>query len=123
MMGPGMQRQLGLMAAVMAAQGTLDPGGKVPEEFIGQAIKEVVMHEVGHTLGLRHNFKASTYLALKDVNNPEITRKKGMIGVGDGLRAGQFRPQGEKARRLFLRHDRPVRLLGHRIRLQADQRQ
>ena len=58
MMGPGMQRQIGLMAAVMAAQGTLDPGGKVPEEFIGQAIKEVVMHEVGHTLGLRHNFKS-----------------------------------------------------------------
>ena len=27
-----------------------------------QGMKEVTMHEVGHTLGLRHNFKASTYL-------------------------------------------------------------
>ncbi len=34
----------------------------MPEELIGQAIKEIVMHEVGHTLGLRHNFKASTML-------------------------------------------------------------
>ncbi len=25
-----------------------------------QGLKEVTMHEVGHTLGLRHNFKAST---------------------------------------------------------------
>ncbi|HCS52958.1 MAG TPA: hypothetical protein DIW81_15415, partial [Planctomycetaceae bacterium] len=79
MMGPGIQRQLGLMSSVMAING-LAPGGKVPEEFIGQAIKEVVMHEIGHTLGLRHNFKASTMLSLEEINNPEITRKKGMIG-------------------------------------------
>ncbi len=51
-MGPGMQRQLELLQAVLAAKGELDPGGKVPQKFIAQAIKEVVMHEVGHTLGL-----------------------------------------------------------------------
>ncbi|MCA9296410.1 MAG: zinc-dependent metalloprotease, partial [Phycisphaerales bacterium] len=27
----------------------------VPEEFIGPLLKSIVMHEVGHTLGLRHN--------------------------------------------------------------------
>ena len=31
----------------------------VPEEFIGPLLKEVIMHEVGHTLGLRHNFVCS----------------------------------------------------------------
>ncbi|MBI3838426.1 MAG: zinc-dependent metalloprotease, partial [Planctomycetia bacterium] len=96
MMGPGMQRQLGLMAAVMAAKGTIDPGGKVPEEFIGQAIKEVVMHEVGHTLGLRHNFKSSTFISLKDANNPEITRKKGMTGSVMDYAPANFAPKGEK---------------------------
>ncbi len=39
----------------------------LPEEFIGQVIKEVVMHEVGHTLGLRHNFKASTWRSVDDI--------------------------------------------------------
>ena len=53
---------------------------KLPEELIGQAIKEVVMHEVGHSLGLRHNFKASAMLSLDEINDPEITRKKGMAG-------------------------------------------
>ncbi|HVU86787.1 MAG TPA: zinc-dependent metalloprotease [Pirellulales bacterium] len=96
MMGEGMQRQIGLMAAMMAAQGTIDPGGKVPEEFLGQAIKEVVMHEVGHTLGLRHNFKSSTFISLKDANNPEITRKKGMTGSVMDYAPANFAPKGEK---------------------------
>lgn len=53
---------------------------KLPEELLGQAIKEVVMHEVGHSLGLRHNFKASTMLSLAEINDTEITRKKGIAG-------------------------------------------
>jgi hypothetical protein len=53
---------------------------KLPEELIGQAIKEVVMHEVGHSLGLRHNFKASAMLSLDEVNNTEVTHAKGMVG-------------------------------------------
>lgn len=72
----------------------------LPEELLGQAIKEVVMHEVGHSLGLRHNFKASTMLSLEEVNNPEITREKGMVGsvmdyaplniVGKGKEQGDY---------------------------------
>jgi hypothetical protein len=53
---------------------------ELPEEFIGQTIKEIVMHEVGHSLGLRHNFKASTMLDLKDINDTSITREKGISG-------------------------------------------
>ena len=34
-------------------------GGAAPREYIGQALKALVMHEVGHTLGLRHNFRSS----------------------------------------------------------------
>ena len=49
-----------------------DPAA-VTEEFLGQVLKEVVMHEVGHTLGLRHNFKASSWLSLEEINNPENT--------------------------------------------------
>jgi hypothetical protein len=76
-MGPGMQQQLHFLSVVLAAQGELTPGGRVPERLIAQAVKEIVMHEVGHTLGLRHNFKASAAMSLKEVNNPEITAKRG----------------------------------------------
>lgn len=96
MLGPGIQRQLGLLATVLLSQGAALPGGKVPTEFIGQAIKEVVMHEVGHTLGLRHNFKASSFLTLADLNDPALSREKGMSGsVMDYLPANLV-PKGQK---------------------------
>ena len=40
---------------------------KLPERYLGLVLKEVVAHEVGHTLGLRHNFKASSWLSLDEV--------------------------------------------------------
>ena len=43
-----------------------------PDAFIGQVLKEVVMHEVGHTLGLRHNFKASSWLSLEQINEKKM---------------------------------------------------
>ena len=76
----GMRPELGLAAIALADAGKTDAAGKVPEEFLGQAIKEVVMHEVGHSLGLRHNFKASTMLTAEQLNDTAITRAKGNTG-------------------------------------------
>jgi hypothetical protein len=48
-------------------------------DAVAQAyVKDVIMHEVGHTLGLRHNFRGSTVYSLKDVQNPEFTKKNGI---------------------------------------------
>ena len=41
------------------------------EEMILQGLKGTVMHEVGHTLGLRHNFKGSTWLELSELNKKQ----------------------------------------------------
>jgi hypothetical protein len=45
--------------------GTALPRTPAPDELIGQGIRWVVMHEVGHTLGLDHNFRGSA-AALED---------------------------------------------------------
>lgn len=66
----GMQRQMGFAAAAFGARGELEKRGELPEEFLMQALKEVVMHEVGHTLGLRHNFKASAWKTLAEIEDP-----------------------------------------------------
>jgi len=59
----GMAQQMQFAGVALEAQGL----ARDDDEFIGQIIKEVVMHEVGHCLGLRHNFKASTWLPMKEV--------------------------------------------------------
>lgn len=60
----GLQHQLSFANFAAAAAG---PGKQLPEKLLGETIREIVTHEVGHTLGLRHNFKASTWLTLEEM--------------------------------------------------------
>src|SRR5262249_48500225 len=53
---------------------------KLLDELITQAVKHITMHEVGHTLGLRHNFKGSTMLPANQLHDTKITREKGWVG-------------------------------------------
>jgi hypothetical protein len=69
---------------------------KLPDEFLGQAIKEVVMHEVGHSLGLRHNFKASIMLRPDQINDTSITHVKGMTGSVMDYNPINVAPKGQK---------------------------
>ena len=76
----GKAQELSMAAIALAEEGKAAPDEKLPDEFLGQTIKEIVMHEVGHSLGLRHNFKASTMLPLDKVNDTNVTHLKGMTG-------------------------------------------
>lgn len=48
----------------------------MPEWFVGPLLADLVAHEVGHTLGLRHNFKASSLLTMDEINSEEVKGKK-----------------------------------------------
>lgn len=52
----------------------------IPEWFVGPSLADLVMHEVGHTLGLRHNFKATSVYSLKDVNSAAFKGQKPFAG-------------------------------------------
>jgi len=92
----GKRYEFAMASMALADQGKIDPGGKLPEEFLGQAIKEVVMHEVGHSLGLRHNFKASSMLSNDQVNDASITQTKGMTGSVMDYNPINIAPKGKK---------------------------
>lgn len=57
----------------------------IPEEFIGPLVADLVAHEVGHTLGLRHNFKASALYPLDVINSPQMKGKPFAGSVMDYL--------------------------------------
>src|SRR5262245_47956644 len=85
--------ELGLAAMAWISR---NPGEKVPDELIYQSIKETTMHEVGHTLGLRHNFKASTMLKSDQLNDTALTRKKGLVGSVMDYNPVNLAPKGTK---------------------------
>ncbi len=73
-----------------------EPKPELPEEFVGQAIKHIVMHEVGHSLGLRHNFKASTMLTGDQLHDTNLTRSKGLVGSVMDYSPINIAPKGKK---------------------------
>jgi hypothetical protein len=94
--GAHMRYELGMAAMTLAAKGETKPGEKLPDEMIQQAIKEVTMHEVGHTLGLRHNFKSSTMLKNEQLHDTSITRKTGLTGSVMDYAPVNLAPKGVK---------------------------
>ncbi|HZW10021.1 MAG TPA: zinc-dependent metalloprotease [Phycisphaerales bacterium] len=48
----------------------------VPEWYVGPMLAELVAHEVGHTLGLRHNFAGTSAYSLDEINSEEFKGKK-----------------------------------------------
>jgi hypothetical protein len=64
--GMGMQLAFGTTAILAGADAKANEANL--EKLIQQGLKEVTMHEVGHTLGLRHNFKGSKWQSLKEMN-------------------------------------------------------
>ncbi|HEX6558739.1 MAG TPA: zinc-dependent metalloprotease [Longimicrobiales bacterium] len=78
MMESGMMRQINLQYEALLAEGMLAPGQPMPESYLGEAMVEVIMHEVGHTLGLRHNMKASSAIPYDRLNDKPFTEQNGL---------------------------------------------
>ncbi|HEV8606474.1 MAG TPA: zinc-dependent metalloprotease [Tepidisphaeraceae bacterium] len=73
----GLKHQLSMLDAAAAA---VAPGKKIPDRLIGESIKHIVSHEVGHTLGLRHNFKGSAWLSMEEVRRRRDNTDDALFG-------------------------------------------
>lgn len=93
-MNTGMEHQLGFAAAAMMAEGASGPEGELPDEYIFQALKHVVMHEVGHTLGLRHNFKASSWKTLAEIDDANRSKTEPIVASVMDYSPGNINPAG-----------------------------
>ena len=78
--GAGVSQGLDFLRLALLSRGVVQPGMDVPDEFIGEALRWVVCHEVGHTLGLRHNFKSSTSTPFDKLNDRMVVGEIGLTG-------------------------------------------
>ena len=60
--------------------GALDPQASklpLPDELTGKLLRQVITHEVGHTLGLRHNQKATSAYTVAELRDPKFCEEHG----------------------------------------------
>ena len=76
----GAAQEAGFALDLLEARDAIAPDSPETEQFIQAYVKDVVMHEVGHTLGLTHNFRASTIYSNEELADPEFTRTHGIAG-------------------------------------------
>jgi hypothetical protein len=58
-----------------------DAARKLPfdSKLMGEILLYIASHEVGHTIGLRHNHRASSAYSIAQLRDPEFTKKHGSV--------------------------------------------
>jgi len=72
-----------LKGQLLTGMTVLDAADAAPneiKEMHKQFLTYLIMHEMGHTLGLNHNMKSSQMLSPAEINNTAITHELGLIG-------------------------------------------
>jgi hypothetical protein len=72
--------QLSYAMDVLEARGEIDPSSPEAQQFVLDYLTDVTMHEVGHTLGLRHNFRSSRVYNERQLSDREFTATRGLAG-------------------------------------------
>lgn len=70
------------LTAIRLNNNIVSADSELIQEFINNYLTELVVHEVGHTLGLRHNFKASTAYTFAQIQDSSFTK---MNSVGSSV--------------------------------------
>jgi hypothetical protein len=66
---------------LMIETGASNPAARtleIPEELMGETMRQVITHEVGHALGLPHNMIASSSFPVDSLRKPSFTRRYGV---------------------------------------------
>jgi len=74
----------------------IQPDSNQVKDYIHQYLRLIIAHEVGHTLGLRHNFRGGALLSPKEMNNTQITHKIGLVSSVMDYIPPNIAPQGTK---------------------------
>ena len=93
--------QFAFGSLAMSLLQNIAPSSAQMKDYIHQYLRLIIAHEVGHTLGLRHNFRGSTFLTALEMNNTAITHKKGLVTSVMDYIPPNIAPQGVKQGEYF----------------------
>ncbi|MBK5721829.1 zinc-dependent metalloprotease [Dysgonomonas sp. Marseille-P4677] len=69
---------------------------KIPDEIIGDGLRYVIAHEIGHCLGLMHNMSGSAVFPVDSLRSPTFTQKYGTTSsIMDYARYNYVAQQGD----------------------------
>ncbi|GGY47708.1 zinc-dependent metalloprotease [Parvularcula lutaonensis] len=88
--GAEMRENLNFGLAKLQTEGATE---EEKSEYIRQSLSFLILHEVGHTLGLNHNMKATTVFGPDEIHDPEVTQGAPSGSVMD-YHATNFAPVG-----------------------------
>ena len=77
--GTALAMQGALLQAVLIDRGEIAPGAPVPTPYLNEVVKWVTMHEVGHTLGLWHNFRSSASTPVAKLHDKAWAERQGVF--------------------------------------------
>jgi Met-zincin/Domain of unknown function (DUF5117) len=89
-------QQFALGSMHMAVMQNQLPNSDAMTNYVNEFLRELIAHEVGHTLGLRHNFRGSAMLKPEQLNDQKLTRTQGLVGSVMDYNAVNLAPQGAK---------------------------
>ena len=91
-LGAGLRAETSLGRALAQAAG--QGGAAIEEQLVHDSMHYLILHEIGHTLGLNHNMKATQLLGAEAVFEPQVKETGVLAGSVMDYPAVNFAPTG-----------------------------